>query len=146
MDRGRPTIAKPELVDEICRRIAAGESLRSICRDDHTPALSTVCLWIVDGKHADFSERYAQARQAAGYAHGDRIQEIAQAVESEQLSPQAAKVALDAYKWSAERMAPKAHSPRTIQDHQSSDGSMSPQQEVSDEELERRIRELSGDG
>jgi len=141
---GRPTRAKPEMVDEICRRIAEGESLRSICRDEHTPAISTVTMWIVDGTQPDFVERYRQAREAAGYAHADRIQEIADGVGSERIQPQAAKVMLDAYKWSAERMAPKSHSPRSIQDHQSSDGSMSPQQEISDEELEARIRELSG--
>lgn len=141
---GRPTRAKPELVDEICRRIAAGESLRSICRDDHTPALSTVCLWIVDGKHPEFSAQYSEAREAAGYVHADRIQQIADSVAEEQLSPQAARVMLDAYKWSAERMAPKSHSPQMITDHKSSDGSMSPQAEISDEELDRRIKELSG--
>jgi len=132
------------MVDEICRRIAEGESLRSICRDEHTPAMSTVTLWIVDGKHPDFSARYQQAREAAGYSHADQITEVAQKLESEQIKPDVARVILDARKWAAERMAPKSHSPRSIQDHQSSDGSMSPQQEISDEELEARIRELSG--
>ena len=141
---GRPTRAKPEIVDEICRRIAAGESLRSICRDDHLPAVSTVTLWIVDGTQPEFVDKYFKAREAAGYVHADRIQEIATNLEHEAIQPQVAKVALDAYKWTAERMAPKGHSPRTIQDHQSSDGSMSPQQEISDEELDRRIKELTG--
>lgn len=141
---GRPSKAKEAITDEICRRIASGESLRSICRDDHLPALSTVTMWIADGSHAEFSAQYFKAREAAGYAHADRIQEIAESVQSEQLNPQVAKVALDAYKWTAERMAPKGHSPRTIQDHQSSDGSMTPKEPISDEELDRRIRELTG--
>ena len=141
---GRPTRAKPEVVDEICRRIAAGESLRSICRDDYLPAISTVTMWIVDGTQPEFVDKYWKAREAAGYVHADKIQDIASGLESETIQPQVAKVALDAYKWSAERMAPKGHSPRTIQDHQSSDGSMSPQAEISDEELDRRIKELSG--
>jgi hypothetical protein len=143
---GRPTRAKPEIVDEICRRIAAGESLRSICRDDHTPAISTVTMWIVDGTQPEFVDKYTKAREAAGYLHADRVQDIVNGLEQEAIKPQAARVMLDAYKWSAERMAPKGHSPQMITDHKSSDGSMSPQQEISDEELDRRIRELSGNG
>jgi len=104
----------------------------------------TVTMWIVDGTQPEFAEKYHQARQAAGYLHADRVQDIVNGLEQEQLKPQAARVMLDAYKWSAERMAPKGHSPQVINDHKSSDGSMSPQQEVSDEDLDRRIRELSG--
>jgi hypothetical protein len=141
---GRPSRAKPEVVDEICRRIASGESLRSVCADDHLPAISTVTLWIVDGTQPHFSEAYFKAREAAGYVHADRVQETGQELQHGTISPQVAKVALDAYKWTAERMAPKGHSPRTIQDNVSSDGSMSPQREISDEELDQRIRELTG--
>ena len=142
---GRPSRAKPEIVDEICRRIASGESLRSVCAGDHLPAISTVTMWIVDGTQPHFSDAYFRAREAAGYIHADRIQEIGQDLQQETISPQVAKVALDAYKWTAERMAPKGHSPRTIQDNVSSDGSMSPQREISDEDLDRRIKELTGD-
>jgi len=141
---GRPTRAKAEVIDEICFRIAAGESLRSVCRDDHLPAISTVTMWIVDGTQPEFTEKYRMAREAAGYVHADRIGDIGAGIESEAIKPEVARAAMDAYKWSAERMAPKGHSPRTIQDHQSSDGSMSPQEQISDEELDRRIKELSG--
>ncbi len=39
---GRPSDYSPELAVLICARIGEGESLRSICRDDAMPALSTV--------------------------------------------------------------------------------------------------------
>ena len=139
------TRANDAVVGEICRRIASGESLRSVCRDDHLPALSTVSMWIVDGTQPHFSEAYFRAREAAGYVHADRIQEIGENLQQETISPAVAKVALDAYKWTAERMAPKGHSPRTIQDNVSSDGSMSPNREITDEDLDRRIKELTGD-
>ena len=35
--RGRPTIRSKEVVNEICRRIACGESLRHICLDPKIP-------------------------------------------------------------------------------------------------------------
>ena len=37
---GRPTDYRQETADAICERLANGESLRAICRDDAMPALS----------------------------------------------------------------------------------------------------------
>lgn len=51
----------PELLDEICRRIADGETLRSICRDEHMPSWRAVYDWINDD--AEFSSRIARARE-----------------------------------------------------------------------------------
>ena len=76
------------------------------------PVMSTVLLWVVDGKHPEFSEQYTRAREAAGYAHADRILETLTLLEQKKVKPDAARVILDGLKWSAERMAPKAHSPR----------------------------------
>lgn len=42
----RPTLKTPEVLDEICRRIANGEPLARICRDDHMPDDSTVRGWV----------------------------------------------------------------------------------------------------
>lgn len=108
----RPSSYTPELGGLICSRIAGGESLRSICTDAKLPAPSTVFLWIVDGKHAEFSEQYRQAREAAGYAHADRLIDLVDQVEAGDISPSTARVMADQLKWSAERMAPRAHSTR----------------------------------
>ena len=91
------------------------------------PALSTVLLWVVDGKHEAFSEQYHVAREAAGYAHADEALDMRHAVISGEVDAQAARVVLDALKWGAERMSPKKHSPRQMIDHSSPDGSMTPQ-------------------
>ena len=116
-----------KLGDNICVRLAGGESLRSVCRDAKMPALSTVLLWVVDGKHEAFSEQYHVAREAAGYAHADEALDMRYAVISGEVDAQAARVVLDALKWGAERMSPKKHSPRQMIDHSSPDGSMTPQ-------------------
>ena len=125
---GRPTDYTPEIAQEIGVWIAEGNSLRSYCKQKNTPALSTVCLWIVT--HEEFSEHYARAREAAGYAHADDILETAALVQSGQLDPNAARVIIDAKKWSAERMAPRSHMPQSLVNHKSPDGSMSPSRVV----------------
>jgi hypothetical protein len=106
-------------------RLAGGESLRSICRDEGMPVLSTVLLWVVQDREG-FSEHYMQAREAAGFAHADRVADLAELAALAEIDPQAARAAMDGFKWAAERMSPKRHSPRQEHDHQSSDRSMSP--------------------
>ena len=122
---GRPTSYNQELADTICQRLAGGESLRSICRDEDKPHISTVLLWVVQDREG-FSEQYMQAREAAGFAHADRVADLAAIAAEEGIDPQAARAAMDGLKWAAERMSPKRHSQRQEVDHRSGDGSMTP--------------------
>ena len=140
----RPTKLTDAVREEITLRLADGESLSSICRDSHMPIKATVLLWVGDDRDGFYTD-YVRAREAQGHVQAEHITRLAQSVEQEQVSPNAAKVAIDAYKWAAERMAPNHYSPKTISDHRSSDGSMSPQAQITDEDLDRRIRELTGD-
>ena len=59
----RPTAYTEDIKDEICTRIAGGESLRSICADEAMPAMSTVLLWVVNDREG-FSEHYHASREA----------------------------------------------------------------------------------
>ncbi len=113
---GRPTVMTEENIEEICTRLAGGESLRSICRDEGMPVLSTVLLAVVQNR-SGFSERYAQARQAAGYAHADNVIEVTEAVFRGEIGAQEARAIMDGLKWAAERMAPNAHSAKQNIDH-----------------------------
>ena len=70
---GRPSIYTPHLVERILLRMYAGESLRSICRDDDMPSRPTVHLWRI--KHERFSVQYASARRAQVEA---RIEDVAE--------------------------------------------------------------------
>jgi len=108
---GRPSVYSDELDQLICERLAGGESLRSICRDEAMPAMSTVLLWVVTDGHP-FSEHYVRAREAAGFAHADRVADLALMAAEEGIDPQSARAAMDGLKWAAERMSPKKHSPR----------------------------------
>lgn len=61
--------------EEILRRLAAGESLRAICRDEGFPAPSTVLDWCA--ADTDFGERYARARITGYKLLAEEIIEIA---------------------------------------------------------------------
>jgi hypothetical protein len=121
---GRPTDYTTELAESICAWIAGGKSLRSFCAQKGTPDVTTVCRWIV--RHDEFRQHYTQAREAAGYAHGDGVIEVVELLRAGTVDPQQGRAMMDGLKWAAERMAPKAHSPRQDINHQSDDRSMSP--------------------
>lgn len=73
--RGRPTLYDPAIAAEILARLSTGETLRQICRDDHMPAASTVCLWNLRNI-SGFAEHYARAREDCYEAWADEIIEI----------------------------------------------------------------------
>jgi len=118
---GRPTKLTDKVRREICERLAGGESLRSVCRDEHMPHISTVLLWVVEDREG-FSEQYMVAREAGGFAHAERITDLAEQVISGEVDPQSARTAIDGLRWAAERMAPKNHSPKMQQEHTGRDG------------------------
>lgn len=70
-----PSTYTPELADEICQRLSKGEPLAVICRDEHMPAVRTVSGW--KKLHADFEERFLQARDDGFDAIAAQCMEIA---------------------------------------------------------------------
>lgn len=73
--RGRPSAYTPELANEIAARIAKGEPLRQICRDEHMPHWTVVYDWQTANK--DFSLRIAHARELGEEAIAQECMEIA---------------------------------------------------------------------
>lgn len=72
---GRQSEYSQEKADAICERLANGEPLRQICRDEAMPAWRTVYDWI--DAHADFAARFARAREAGFDAIAEECLEIA---------------------------------------------------------------------
>ena len=117
--RGRPSRYTEVLAAEICRRLAEGESLRKICKDTSVPAISTVMGWLFDGKHADFSEQYARARDLQADKLFDEALEIADESSDDRITTEEGKKVLDhehvqrsrlrvdTRKWAASKLAPK---------------------------------------
>lgn len=103
----RPTKYNDKLREEICTRLSSGESLRSICRDEHIPHIATVLLWVSENRDG-FYEHYARAREAQAHYHVDEMLDMRHLVLSGDVGPQEAKVVADIIKWSAERMSRKS--------------------------------------
>lgn len=122
---GRPSKYTQELADEICTRIADGESLHTICAESDKPARSTVLLWVVNDREG-FSDQYTRAQEAQGSSDADKTRQVYDKLESKQLDPQSARVMFDILRWSAERRAPKRYGQKQEIDHRSGDGSMTP--------------------
>lgn len=76
---GRKSSYTKKLGAEICQRIAEGETLRSICKDDGMPQVSTVIGWALsqDKRYKAFSEQYKRAREIQLEVHEDEITDIA---------------------------------------------------------------------
>jgi hypothetical protein len=72
---GRPSKFTQATADAICTRIAEGESLRTICKDEEMPASSSVYKWL--SENTAFSEQYAHAREKQADFYAEQIVEIA---------------------------------------------------------------------
>lgn len=73
--RGRPSAYTKKLGDLICERLAAGETLRAICRDPGMPDERAVRAWAMDPSHP-ISPQYDRARAIGYHSMGDEIVEI----------------------------------------------------------------------
>ena len=119
--RGRPSKYSEALASEICSRLAEGESLRKISKDTSIPAISTVMGWLFDGKHADFSEQYARARDLQADVLFDEALEIADDTSKDWTTEkdgtrvldhehvQRSRLRVDTRKWAAVKLAPKRY-------------------------------------
>ena len=115
---GRPTTYNKDIAAKICARMSEGESLRSVCRSDGFPVLSTVFLWI--GKYPEFSEQYKLAMASRADAWFEDMIEIADDgrndfMETEQGEKfnsehvQRSRLRLDTRKWMLSKMLPKKY-------------------------------------
>lgn len=75
---GRPTLYSQALVDDICLRISAGETLVAICRTPGYPDRTTVMRWLADPKRKDFYDAYTKARIEQLDMWAEEIVEIAE--------------------------------------------------------------------
>ena len=136
---GRPSGFTQKIADEICDRIAHGESLRSICRDMHMPETMTVYRWLLKTeKYADFCYQYARAREVQADYFMDEITDIADDGTNDweeregkngkvfvKLNPEAvqrSKLRIETRCKRAGQMAPKKYNDKTIHEHTGKNG------------------------
>ena len=124
--RGRPSRYSQELADAICERLAEGESLRAICRDEGMPPEPTVRGWVIDDAQG-FAAQYARARDIGLDVMADELLNIAdtpvEGVRREESEGGAKEVRedmlghrrlqVDARKWYLSKLAPKKYGERS---------------------------------
>lgn len=89
-----------EKAEEVCRRIAEGETLADICRSPHMPSRAMVWKWLE--ANPSFRGEYARARERQAHAFVEEI--VATARGATQEDHAAARVKVDALKWVAARL------------------------------------------
>jgi hypothetical protein len=123
---GRPSIYTEELAQRICNELAEGNSLHMICATDWAPHISTVMAWRLDDTKRigaeSFSEHYARAREAQGDVYADKVGTLGYAVADGQIPPDAARVAIDAFKWTAGKQKPKVYGDKIVQEQTGANG------------------------
>lgn len=71
-----PVTYTPKIAATICARLAAGESLRAICRSDGMPDESAVRQWVINNDH-EFAPQYTRARDIGLDTMADEVFDIA---------------------------------------------------------------------
>lgn len=147
---GRPSSYSDELAEKICARIAEGESLRKICRDEQMPSASTVFAWLADEKHSGFRSKYTHAREVQAELMAEDLIEIADSTAMDTVAdengekPNPAAVARDKLrvetrKWIASKLLPKKYGDKVSAELSGPDGGPIQTEDLSGNEIARRI-------
>ena len=127
---GRPSDYTQETADIICDRLADGESLRGICRDEHMPSKTSVFRWLAVNEA--FRDQYARAREAQADHLADEILEISDDGSNDWMERtgkdqepgwvlngehvQRSRLRVDSRKWFASKVAPKKYGEKVQQE------------------------------
>lgn len=126
---GRPSIYSQELAETICKRLAQGESMRSICFDDDMPSQATIYNWLADEKMCSFLEMYTRAREVQAECLAEEIISIADDGANDTYIDDEgqrktdydniarSKLRVEARKWVAAKLLPRKYGDRVQVDH-----------------------------
>jgi len=117
-ERGRPTLYTPEIAKEVCDRLSEGESLRSICKDEHLPSDGAIRLWAREDREG-FSAQYAEARYLQALFWSDQILDIADDKDEDY---QRSRLRVDTRKWLLSKVLPKVYGDKTQHEVTGADG------------------------
>lgn len=129
---GRPDtgpVYTDALAEEICDRLAAGEPLNVICRDEHMPSEKAVRIWVET--RPDFAPRYTRARDFGYDSIAEGILELGK-LREEVSGPdgyvdngeiQRLRLLSDNRRWLLAKMRPKQYGDKVTQEITGEDGS-----------------------
>jgi len=156
MPAGRPSSFTQAKADLICERIAGGETLRQVCRDEAMPEQRTVFRWLAANE--GFRQQYAHAREALMEHFADEIIDIAEdgsndwteretkagrieVVDREVI--ERSRLRIEARKWLMGKCAPKKYGDKVTQEHTGPNGGPIETRNLSKAEADKRIAELT---
>lgn len=129
----RKSLYTPEIAKAICERLAAGESLRAICRDEGMPSEVTVREWVIDNREG-FYAPYTRAREIQAMGWADEILSIADDAAADWVARREGKkelnsehvarsrMRLDTRKWLLSKMLPKVYGDKLQHANAAGDG------------------------
>lgn len=145
---GRPSVFTQDLADHICARMAEGESLRSICRDDNIPHVGTILRWVAQNQL--FREQYDAAMEQRAEYLFEEMFEIADETQLDTIETETgdrpnaewisrSRLRVDVRKWALSKMMPKKYGDRIQHANDPENPLLS---NLSEEDLGRRIAQL----
>jgi hypothetical protein len=132
---GKPLQYAVALGDEICHRLAEGESLARICKDEHMPKPWTVYDWL--DRTPEFLTQYNRARELQADYYADEIADIADDATNDYMDLQVksgtirvldkehvqrSRLRVDTRKWIACKLKPKKYGEFSRQEMSGPDG------------------------
>lgn len=103
---GRPSSYTEELASKILAKLPyADGGLEEVCKEDGFPSDRTVYRWLADPAREDFRQAYAHAREMCGEVQAARA--LRDALSAEDAAK--GRLAFDARKWMASKLAPKKY-------------------------------------
>lgn len=116
---GRPSKFTKKIFNQICERIALGETLRQICDSDGMPDRITVYRWLQNDKNQDLRNQYARAYEFQSESWGDEIISVSDDTSNDTLTDdkgnaygnhaavQRDRLRVDSRKWIMSKRRPK---------------------------------------
>lgn len=133
---GRPSDFTDEIAIAICEELAAGKSLREICKAEGMPDRSTVFRWLA--KYDSFRDQYARAREVQAELYADEIVDISDDGTNDWMQRQngdnppilvpnhehisRSKLRVDSRKWLLSKLLPKKYGDKVTQEVTGADG------------------------
>lgn len=119
---GRPSVFTQDLADKICEELAQGKSMRTVCKEENMPDMSTVFRWLRTNK--EFQEQYARAKQESADAMAEEVLDISDDGRNDWMEKeygdnimwvtngealQRSRLRVDTRKWLMSKMKPKKY-------------------------------------
>jgi hypothetical protein len=129
MPSGRLLTYTEEVADEICRRLALGESLLKICEAEGMPPRTTAAGWVVDDAKG-FAAKYARAKAIGLEAMNeglmaltdDDVPRVPGTGAYDAAAVQHRRLQVDTRKWYLSKLAPKLYGDRSAVEVTGADG------------------------